>query len=258
MTYVVLFKTEAGGTSRDDYVEILQKSGIVAKVISPLTFAFINEEKLGISLKNPKDFSGIIFTSKRAVEAVSGVLKKCDKSIISEWKYKTNFAVGESTSDLARTVLDLHTVGKDCGSSEKLCSLIKSNYVPLEKPLLFPCSNKRQDTIPEILPSCGVHVEEVICYETVSNPNMRDLWENLLSDKGLPELLVFFSPSGVEFSYKMIKSSYAGDFKQLKCIAVGPTTEKTLSDLSMPVLKTAQRPSPGAVCIAVKSVLLEK
>ncbi|XP_035206739.1 uroporphyrinogen-III synthase-like isoform X4 [Stegodyphus dumicola] len=191
MTYVVLFKTEAGGTSRDDYVEILQKSGIVAKVISPLTFAFINEEKLGISLKNPKDFSGIIFTSKRAVEAVSGVLKKCDKSIISEWKYKTNFAVGESTSDLA-------------------------HYVPLEKPLLFPCSNKRQDTIPEILPSCGVHVEEVICYETVSNPNMRDLWENLLSDKGLPELLVFFSPSGVEFSYKMIKSSYAGDFKQLK------------------------------------------
>ncbi|KFM77215.1 Uroporphyrinogen-III synthase, partial [Stegodyphus mimosarum] len=241
MTYVVLFKTEAGGSARDGYVDLLQKSGIVAKVISPLTFAFINEEKLGISLKNAKDYSGIIFTSKRAVEAASEVLKKCDKSVISEWKNKTNFAVGESTSDLARTLLNLSTEGKDCGSSEKLCSLIKSNYESLEKPLLFPCSNKRQDTISEILPSCGVHVEELICYETVSNPNMKDLWENLLSDQGLPELLVFFSPSSVQFSYKMIKSSYASDFKQLKCISVGPTTEKALSDLNMNVLKTAER-----------------
>ncbi len=69
------------------------------------------------------------------------------------------------------------------------------------RPLLFPCSRIRKDTLPAKLSAAGVPLEEVICYDTVPHPHFEENMESFLSNVSPGEKVgvVFFSPSGVSF-----------------------------------------------------------
>ncbi|XP_054719913.1 uroporphyrinogen-III synthase-like isoform X1 [Uloborus diversus] len=174
-------------------------------------------------------------------------------SITSHWKHKMNFSVGEATANLAKNLLDLDTRGKEAGSSEKLCNIILGSD-PVTKPFLFPCSNIRKDTIPEVLKQNGISVQEIISYETVGNPDLRSCWQEIVSQQGLPKVLVFFSPSGVQWSHQLIKDSKE-DLKFFKFVAIGPSTEKALCDVGMIPCEVAKKPNAIAICEAVKNVM---
>lgn len=250
--FVVLFQGDST-VKENKYTKLLEKESVKARIIPPLSFSFINEEKLLECLCNYDSYSGMIFTSTRAVTAVSLSLLKLNEIYVDQWKRKTNFSVGKATGDHAISVLNFDTHGADSGNSENLCELIIEMCSHIEKPLLFPCSCIRKDTIPTMLSEKNIPVEEVVCYETVPNAHFENVWQNLISEEGLPDILVFFSPSGVQSCINIIKNSY----KKLilpKFIAIGPSTEKALSETGV-LCKVAEKPSPESVMNIVKDMI---
>ncbi|KAF8790428.1 uroporphyrinogen-III synthase-like [Argiope bruennichi] len=251
----VLLLKAADDSSSDPYFEKLHEAGISSTVIPTLEFIFVNDEILKNSLLCPENFSGIIFTSPRTVQAVHRIFDTTGFDI-SKWQKKMNYAVGEATSKLAASLLQLDLLGEEAGSSEELCKVISSS-VDCDKfvePFLFPCSQKSNDTILKILTESGLQVKKVICYKTESNSHMKENLERLIAEKGIPDIIVFFSPSGVEFSSKIINESL-WKTKQPQCIAIGPTTEQAIKKANMNLCKVAKKPNPDSVLEAVKSLL---
>lgn len=250
--FVVIFQSDVS-TNDSKYVDVLKQEGIHAENISPISFNFINQEKLQGCLNDADEYSGIIFTSTKAVSAVASVFTS--KSVTLEnWRQKENFSVGKATTMLALSAMNLETYGSESGNSENLCQFIVEKCQQYEKPFLYPCSNIRKDTIPIILSKHNIKIEEVICYETIPNDQFKQIWERLISKEGLPEILVFFSPSGVQNCSKIVINSYQSAV-QPKFIALGPSTEKAFNVMNIMSCKVAEKPNPESVLSTVKSLL---
>ncbi|GBM35553.1 Uroporphyrinogen-III synthase [Araneus ventricosus] len=250
----VLLLKAAEDSSCDPYFEKLQEAGITSIIIPTLEFIYINDEILENCLLCPENFCGIIFTSPRTVQAVHRIFDTTGFDI-SKWQKKENYAVGEATSKLAASLLELDLLGEEAGSSEELCKVILSS-ADCEKfvePFLFPCSQKSKDTVPKTLTESGLEVKKVICYKTECNSHLEESLEKLIAEKGIPDIIVFFSPSGVEFSNKIMK--FLEKTKEPQCIAIGPTTEQAIKNAKMNLCKVAEKPNPDSVLKAVKSLL---
>ncbi|GIY86495.1 hydroxymethylbilane hydrolyase [Caerostris extrusa] len=171
---------------------------------------------------------------------------------ISKWAEKKNFAVGEATSKIAASLLQLNTLGKETGNAKQLCRLIVSSGVDnFPKPLLLPCSQKNRGAITTFLTENDFQVTSVMCYRTECNPKMKECFENLIISQGIPNIIVFFSPSGVEFSCEIIKA-----FSETpQCIAVGPTTEQAILEANLNLCKVSREPNPDCILEAVKSLM---
>ncbi|GBO12134.1 Uroporphyrinogen-III synthase [Araneus ventricosus] len=250
----VLLLKAVEDSSVDPYFEKLQKAGISSVIIPTLDFIFVNEQILENCLLYPEKFCGIIFTSPRTVQAVQRIFDTTGFDI-ARWQEKKNYAVGEATSKLAASLMQLDLLGEEAGSSEELCKVILSSAAceKFVEPFLFPCSQRSKDTVPNILTEGGLQVKKVICYKTECNSHMEESLEKLIAEKGIPDIIVFFSPSGVEFSSKIIKK-FLGETKQPECIAIGPTTKEAIKNAEMNLCKVAQKPNPDSVLEAIKSI----
>ncbi|GIX90879.1 uroporphyrinogen-III synthase [Caerostris extrusa] len=194
----------------DPYIEKLKECGISASIIPTLEFTFINDGILQHFLSRPDDFDGLMFTSPRTVRAVHRVCFFQDIDI-SKWAEKKNFAVGEATSKIA---------GVD-------------NF---PKPLLLPCGQKNRAAITTFLTENDFQVTSVMCYRTECNPKMKECFENLIISQGIPNIIVFFSPSGVKLTCEIIKA-----FSETpQCIAVGPTTEQAILEANLNLCKVSE------------------
>lgn len=253
--FVVLLQGD--GTLKDNkYIECLEKEGFRVKCLPVLSFNFINQEKLHENLCNSANYSGIIFTSTRSVSAVSASLKS-SRDFIEKWKSKTNFSVGKATAQSAFSVLNLDTYGSDSGSSEKLCHIIIENYGHLDKPLLYPCSTIRKDTILTTLTENCIAVDEIFCYETIPNKDFENLWTDLVSVEGLPDIVIFFSPSGIQCCKDTVTNSYQKNCVTPKFIAIGPSTEKAVLDFSIHFkYQMAEKPTPEYVMKVVRELIV--
>lgn len=249
--FVVLFQGDASEND-NKYVNMLSESGIYVKNIPTLSFNFVNAEKLKNCLENADDYGGIIFTSSRAVNAVAFSLTS--NSCLEKWKDKFIFSVGQATSEMAQSLLNLETCGSDSGNSENLCEIILQKCEKYNKPLLFPCSNIRKNTIPDTLSKHSIHLKEIVCYETVPNTQFKDVWTSLVEKENLPSILVFFSPSGVKYCSEIVMDSY-DDAVKPNFVAIGSSTEKALLDVNVRSCKVAEKPNPEAVLSAVKDLL---
>ncbi|CAL1272824.1 unnamed protein product [Larinioides sclopetarius] len=223
-TVLLLKAVEDIYPSCDPYFEKLQKAGITTMIIPTLEFIYINDEILENCLLSPEKFSGIIFTSPRTVKAVHRICETTGFNI-SKWQNKKSYAVGEATSKLAASLLELHLLGEEAGSSEELCKVILSSadFEKFGEPFLFPCSQKSKDTVPKILTESGLEVKKVICYKTECNSHLEESLEKLIAEN--------------------------------ICIAIGPTTEQAIKNAEMNLCKVAQKPNPDSVVEAVKSLL---
>lgn len=84
--------------------------------------------------------------------------------------------------------------------------------------VIFFCSNKRRDELPDILREHHITVEEIVVYETVEIP--------VLTTEDYDGIL-FFSPSAVTSFFTMNKLP-----EQTVCFAIGRTTAKELEDFT--------------------------
>ncbi|XP_076372270.1 uroporphyrinogen-III synthase-like isoform X4 [Tachypleus tridentatus] len=155
---IVLLKGDHDVNTEDPYSECLKTLGIHPVIIPVLLFQFANLEELRACLK--REYSGIVFTSQRAVEAVTCAM----------------------SSLMGETSLGLDTIGKESGNADDLVPVILRQLIPCKesKTLLFPCGNLRKDSISSGLESKGIQVEEIVCYHTICHPDLQRTLRNYI------------------------------------------------------------------------------
>ena len=251
-----------------DYTKPLSDLGCQIHYIPVLQFHFSHIEMLVKSFTEVERFRGIILTSPRSVEACQmafDLLK--DKSILQRWtQSKQCYAVGPSTAQKAHEQLNWHIDqirgGESCGNSESLahCILHDCDKMPEtggkeQNLLLYPCGNLKRDTLGHILEkSKYVRLHSITCYETIAHTELSKNIETLNKDCPKLDMVVFFSPSGVKYSWEYLKAHF-DPFP--RCIAIGPTTMSSIKLKFNGSGNVIQSDSPSAcgVVAAVKQIL---
>lgn len=241
MKKVVLFKSES-----EDYEKAFLDVNYKALFVEPLQFEFINEEELSNKLLQ-KDYTGLILTSPRAIEAVS----KCwDPSRFVIWNTKRIYTVGEVSSHRIKLLLGLEALGATSGNAQNLANIISKENPEMSK-FLFPCGNLRTEILPNTLRAAGINVDALTVYETKENENLRThLME--LNDTANPCCMVFFSPSGCEYIHRQLQT-FCNQLSDLPHFAIGNSTAYKIENLGLEVAGVASRPKAESVVESVQN-----
>lgn len=248
MSVVWLLKSCEESDSR--YRDTLTQNGFSPVHIPVLSFKYCNQGPLKNSLENPQDHSGIIFTSQRAVEAVAEIYSKLSISCHHAWSEKKVFVIGEATGRAVQRLLKLSFVGQESGNAQQLAPIIIRETVAFDKPLLYPCGNLGRDELPKLLVKHDRDFRALTSYETSQHPQLKYTIQKAISE--MPTYMVFFSPSGVNFTLPVLKS-LGVDVTGVKIIAIGPTTNTALVDQNIPVSGVCPSPTPEGLLHVLKS-----
>ncbi|XP_062552534.1 uroporphyrinogen-III synthase-like [Armigeres subalbatus] len=249
MRKVVILKSESENS--ESYPSLLRKHGFEPVFVPTLDFSFKNLDVLRDRLLSPYKYSGLIFTSPRAITAVWDALE--GNRLKDDWKPLENYSVGETSSDLIQRKLELTTKGQHSGNASNLADFIKTDLYDktVTMPFLFPCGNLKQDVLQNKLSEYGYSLDCVEVYETVPH---RDLERNLvdLFREGVvrPEYLLFFSPSGINYCASVFER-HKLDIDGCRIVAIGPSTKKAIENKGFAVHRTAEKPSPEYVVSAL-------
>ncbi|NXD79351.1 HEM4 synthase, partial [Halcyon senegalensis] len=244
----------------DPYIKELGLYGFEATLIPVLSFEFISLESLFEKLSHPEHYGGLIFTSPRALEAIKICLKEksrneaWSKSLKQRWNTKPAYVVGKATASLVEEI-GLTPQGEKSGNAEKLAEYICSREKPNSSALLFPSGALKREVLPTVLREKGVPLESLTVYQTTQHKDLQESLSSYFSQQGVPDSIVFFSPSGVKFCLQHIQK-LSGDFtNRIKFVAIGPTTAEALGAAGVPVSCTAQSPTPQDLAAGIHQVL---
>ncbi|XP_053634573.2 uroporphyrinogen-III synthase isoform X2 [Cherax quadricarinatus] len=252
MSNVWLFKS--GEKSDMHYTNTLTQSGFSPVNIPVLCFQFCNQGPLKTSLQNPQDYSGIIFTSQRAVEAVAEVYLNLAVRCHASWDEKKIFVVGEATGKAVQNLLKLTCIGQESGNAQQLIPIIIRETKAFDKPLLYPCGNLGKDELPRLLVNYDRDFKALTIYETSQHAQLKYTIQKLINAGQKPTYMVFFSPSGVNFALPILQSLNV-DVTGIKIIAIGPTTNTALVQQNIPVSGVCPTPTPEGLIHILKSPL---
>lgn len=178
--------------------------------------------------------TAIIFTSRNAVDHFFKLCQEARLEMPAEMKY---FCVSEQTSNYLQKYIVIRKRKIFTGekTASDLFDILKKHKT--EK-FLFPCSNIRNDDIPEFLAQNDFTFSEAIIYRTVSS-DVKDLAIEKY------DIIAFFSPSGV--------TSLLANFPEYvqngtKIAAFGPTTSKAVKDANL--VLDIEAPQPNAPSMA--------
>ncbi|XP_069755808.1 uroporphyrinogen-III synthase [Narcine bancroftii] len=261
MNVLLLKDAKEGDLGPDPYVQEFASHGLQATLIPVLSFEFISRQDLSEKLALPEAYSGLIFTSPRAVNAVKLCLGEkvlgeawCNHSLRERWNEKSVYVVGRSTANLVNEI-GLATQGEESGNAEKLAEYIcikeSSNFLPL----LFPCGTLKRETLPRILKENNVPLETITVYQTSQHPSFQQVISDYFSEQGIPASITFFSPSGVRFCLKTIQNLARDSINQIKFAAIGPTTAEAMMSEGLTVSCTSEKPTPQDLAACIRRVL---
>lgn len=232
---------------KSPYYDIAKKYG-VEMIFRP----FIKTEGLTAkefrhSKVNLADFTGVIFTSKAAIDNFFRLCEEMRVKIPDTMRY---FCTTESIAlylqkyiVYRKRKISFGTTGK-LNDPALLAALDKNNT---EK-LLFPVSDVHTDDL-SILDGHDLDITKVVMFRTVSNDFQPG--EDLDYD-----MLIFFSPSGID----SLKKNFP-DFKQNKehiyLAAFGPTAVKAIQDADLRVDLEAPTPKYRSMTAALDAFLEE-
>ncbi|MEX0821612.1 MAG: uroporphyrinogen-III synthase [Rhodothermales bacterium] len=227
------------GDEDDPYEAAFSEQGFDVRSIPVLAFKLVNLDKLRDLISRPDEYSGLMLTSPRAVDALGEVLLR-GSVFLERWRGKPVFVVGSRTADGVRA-LGLDPVGEGSGSAQVLARLILSE--PIHNQLLFLSGDRRLDELPSTLRDAGTPFAELCVYETRLRPEID--WP---VDRPV-DWIVFFSPSGIE----AVEGTDPGLLEAVHVAAIGETTATALRDRGVEVDAVATEPNAQALSEAVRA-----
>lgn len=303
MIPILLLKTKS--TPTDGYEEHFSRAGNYQPSFIPVLEHKFREDALDkihdlIKSKSlvapheprlPGQYGGIIFTSQRAVEALSIVVDKLRKASLPLSPILSHnipfYVVGPATArGLSALDLDCPIIGEETGNGEALALFILKDYnarwkdTSSTKPaLLFLVGEQRRDIIPRSLQSDSldqsqrIGVDELIVYETGEMQSFRAdftaQWSRNIQQKHDVQWIVVFSPTGCEAmleslgfldpdtsKVKSTKLNKSGS--KIFVATIGPTTRDYLRrEFDFEPDVCAQTPSPGGVLEAISTFMAQ-
>lgn len=247
----ILLLKEKTKNSDDPYETQLAQNGFSCIYIPVLEHCLINLDELRTILsEKSQNYSGIIVTSKRAVDALSQVWSSLDDTIKQTWAQNPVYTVGPSTASLVRK-LGLSPSGEDSGCALNLGQEIihrfenrKADEIPR---LLFLIGDKRRHELPNMMTNASIVLDELLVYATQLRTDLKDAIQKTVTMR--LDWVVLFSPSGSKALDMVI--SQLGEASKPRIAAIGNTTSKHLKDRGYSVDAVADKPDATSLCKSV-------
>ncbi|KAH9845853.1 uroporphyrinogen-III synthase-like [Teratosphaeria destructans] len=217
--YLPIFVPVLDHMFRDDALRTLRRS---AERFAFAGGSAANPVKLRKATNNPaKKYSGIIFTSQRAVDAFALTIMKLDPEKLPVYfdPHMPLYVVGPATAQSVRSLhLPCPVLGEESGNGEALAAFILHHRTSLPPdvthlnqqplPLLFLVGEQRRDIIPQTLQSptlpaaSRTPVTDLVVYETGESTTFEESFTTLIQDSRRRQIpaqwVLVFSPQGCE------------------------------------------------------------
>lgn len=207
---------------------------------------FINIE--GVSTREFRDqkielskHTAVILTSKTAVDHFFRISEETRFKVPDAMKY---FCMSEAVAYYLQKYV-VYRKRKIFFGKQNIDDLMEVLKKHKDEKFLLPCSDILRQRIPDTLEKHGIHFSKLVLYRTVAS-DLSDL-EDVKYD-----LLVFFSPSGIESLLKNFP-----DFKQntTKIAAFGPTTANAVKKYNLRLDIHAPQPQAPSMSMAIEQFI---
>ena len=237
----ILVSQPKPATPKSPYFDLAEKYKLKIDFRPFIQVDAIPAQEFRQSRINLLEHSAVIFTSRNAVDHFFRMAQEMRVNVPETMKY---FCVSESTAYYLQKYV-VYRKRKIFHGQQKFEDLLDVLKKHKQEKFLFPCSDIHDDRVTEKLEALNVKFNKAILYRTVA-ADLSDL-ENVYYD-----MLVFFSPSGIESLFKNFP-----DFKQndTKIAAFGPTTEKAVIDHGLRLDVFAPQPKAPSMSMAIEQFI---
>ena len=243
----ILVSQPKPSSEKSPYYDIASKFG-VELVFRP----FIKVE--GITAKEFRaqkvailDYTAVVFTSRHAIDNYFTLAKEMRITIPEDMKY---FCVTETISLYIQKYVQYRKRKVFFGTTGKIDDLIPTMVRHKQEKYLVPMSDVHNDSVTNMLNAKKLQHRECVMYRTVSNDFTPEEVKTFDYD-----MLVFFSPSGIESLTKNFPNFNQGE---IAIATFGPTTAKAAKDAGLRVDLEAPSEKYPSMTGALNHYLLEK
>ena len=173
---------------------------------------------------NILDFTAIVFTSRHAIDNFFTLAKQMRITMPEDMKY---FCVTETISLYIQKYVQYRKRKVFFGNTGKIDDLLPTMVKHKTEKYLVPMSDVNSGSVAKLLESKKLQHRECVMYRTVSN----DFTEQEAKDFDY-DMLVFFSPSGIE---SLTKNFPSFDQGKVAIATFGPATAKAAQDAGLRV-----------------------
>ena len=168
------------------------------------------------------DYTAIVFTSRHAIDHFFNMAKELRVNIPEDMKY---FCVTETIALYIQKYVQYRKRKVFFGETGRVDDLIPTMVKHKTEKYLVPMSDVHNDSLSKLLDSKKLQHKEVVMYKTVSNDFTEEEVKNFDYD-----MLIFFSPSGIESLCKNFPNFKQGD---IAIATFGPSTAKAAKEAGL-------------------------
>ena len=168
------------------------------------------------------DHTAVVFTSRHAIDHFFTLAKELRVTIPEDMKY---FCVTETIALYIQKYVQYRKRKVFFGTTGKMDDLLPTMVKHKTEKYLVPMSDVHNDAINKLLDSKKLQHTECVMYKTVSNDFTEEEIKTFDYD-----MLVFFSPAGIESLTKNFPDFNQGD---IAIATFGPATAKAVNDAGL-------------------------
>jgi uroporphyrinogen-III synthase len=229
-------------TEKSPYFELADKHNLKIDFRSFIHVEPINAQEFRQDRISIMEHTAVILTSKYAVNHFFRMCEEMRVTVSDSMKY---FCISESVAFYLQHHI-VYRKRKIFVGKVRFADLLEMIKKHKQEKFLLPCSNLLKPTIPESLVLAKINYTKAVMYKTVCS-DLSDLAEVKY------DMLVFFSPSGIESLLKNFP-----DFTQgtTKIAAFGPTTISAVEEAGFRCDVNAPHPKAPSMSMAIEQYIL--
>ena len=243
----ILVSQPKPSSDKSPYYDIAEKFGVELVFRPFIKVEGMTAKEFRTQKVNILDYTAVVFTSRHAIDHFFTLAKELRVAIPEDMKY---FCVTETISLYIQKYVQYRKRKVFFGTTGKIDDLIPTMVKHKQEKYLIPMSDVHNDSVSKMLDSKKLLHQECVMYRTVSNDFTPEEVKSFDYD-----MLVFFSPSGIESLTKNFP-----DFKQgeIAIATFGPATAKAVKDAGLRLDLEAPSEKYPSMTSALQHFLLEK
>ena len=243
----ILVSQPKPSSEKSPYYDIASKFGVELVFRPFIKVEGITTREFRAQKVNILDHTAIVFTSRHAIDHFFTQAKELRVNIPEDMKY---FCVTETISLYIQKYVQYRKRKVFFGTTGKIDDLIPTMVKHKQEKYLVPMSDVHNDSLTNLLDAKKLQHDECVMYRTVSNDFTPDEVKNFDYD-----MLIFFSPSGIESLTKNFPDFKQGD---IAIATFGPATAKAVKDAGLRLDLEAPSEKYPSMTGALQHFLLEK
>jgi uroporphyrinogen-III synthase len=220
-----------GKEQASDFSEKIRSAGGTPIEVPLLSFTYPNrtENELLEEITKVSTYDWLVFTSKNGVDFFFNLFEKLSES---EQKLPRIAVVGSKTASALSARGYTADIVPDEFVAEGLVDTLMP-YVHRNSRIILARGNLSRKLLVDEFESVGVHVKDLIVYNTVADESMR---EKLVSQLPDIDVITFTSSSTVTYFFKLLEDSqYLEYMKELVVACIGPIAKRTALEAGLKV-----------------------